>query len=332
MKIRYHSAYFPRIFHPNCAPGWQILEFSEYDFVLAAITVGRANRWDVIQHGPYSYYEMIYRTALIIANIEERPDGYLLKSPAYKALDPTEKSAVSYFLGLTITKLFCDKLLEIPFLMHLEIYGRQIGHIYGPINYRRGKSRPDLIAISHELNPHIFECKGRSGNFNQDSFTKAKNQARMVLSVDNVRSVINVGGMVYFNNDLLEFRWADPLPEENAYEYNFLKVEQLVLDYYRPYVNLIYNSPLSFLRLNDKGPQQIPYLDMKIDLPENIVDLFIENEPEVTKEKLKTVLKDLPKAHSTQIDDGNYSIIGQDGIHFIFGKSWKGRFKKNTEL
>jgi len=330
MKIRYHSANFPGFFYPDCAQGWQELEFSEYDLILAAITVGRANRWAVIKHGPYSYYEMIYRTALIIANIQERHDGFLVKSPAYKVLDPSEKSAVSYFLGLTITKLLCDKILGIPFLMHLEIYSEQIEQVYGPINYRRGKSRPDLIAINKELKPHIFECKGRSGNFDKESFKKAKNQASMVLSVDNVSPEINVGGMVYFNNDLLEFRWADPSPNENSYKLNFLKMEDLVRDYYLPYVDLIYNSPLSY-RLEEDGFMEIPYLDLAVKLPQNIIDLNIDWRKKNDKEKLLSALKNLPKSHSKPIDNDNYSIICEDGINYVFGKSWKGRFKKKLD-
>ena len=233
MKIRYHSARFPRVFHPNCQFGWQILEFDQYDLIHAAITVGRANHWDVIQYGPHSYYEMVYRTAMIFANLQEGFDGHLYKSPAYNALDPSEKSAVSYFIGLTFTKLLADKLMGIPYLMHLEIYSEEIERVYGPINYRRGKSRPDLIGISPTLNPHVFEAKGRSGRFDNVAFTKAKNQARMVVDVGGVKPVINVGGEAFFTpTEKLEYKWQDPEPEERSYKYNFLKLHQMVQDYY----------------------------------------------------------------------------------------------------
>ena len=68
------------------------------EVVHAAITVGRANRDAVFRHGLYSTYEMLYRASMIYANLRARRERITATS-AFRALDPSEKSAVTYSLG-----------------------------------------------------------------------------------------------------------------------------------------------------------------------------------------------------------------------------------------
>lgn len=329
MKVRYHSASFPRIFRPECRLGWQEFDFDIYDLIKAAFTVGRANRWDIFAHGPYSYYEMIYRSAMIFANVAERNDGHLGKTPAYLALDPSEKSAVSYFLGLTMTKLMTDKLMDIPYLMHLERYSSQIENVYGPITYRNGKSRPDLIAISRDLNPHVFEAKGRSGNFSQDAFNKAKNQARMIINVGGVQPVINVGIEAYFTNqNKLEVRWQDPEPNEVKYRYDFLNIGQMVKDYYKPFTDLIgVNYYDSQQQVNNMYVINPPGFDLTIKIPRNIVEWCLF-EQDVSHEKVKNIILELPELIKIKEENEESIVQTSDGLRFEFGDSWKKRFGK----
>jgi hypothetical protein len=49
---------------------------------------------------------------------------------------------VSYFLGLTMCKLFAAKLLDTPWLRHLDIYGDRYRVLL------TGRSRPDLFGLS----------------------------------------------------------------------------------------------------------------------------------------------------------------------------------------
>jgi hypothetical protein len=45
----------------------------------------------------------------------------------YRRLDPSEKRAVSYFLGMTQAKITCEWLLRAPHLIHLGAYLAMIG-------------------------------------------------------------------------------------------------------------------------------------------------------------------------------------------------------------
>lgn len=67
-------------------------------------------------------FEIIYRSSICHANLRSNPSRRLEKSGAYIALDRSEKSAVSYFNGLTIAKLVASRLFGVPWLMHLDVY------------------------------------------------------------------------------------------------------------------------------------------------------------------------------------------------------------------
>ena len=87
---------------PSGLSGTHELTFSWSELVWAAITVGRAGISQVLQFGLFSAYEIVYRAAIVYANIMETAGGGLFRSAAYDGLDPSEKGAVSYFLGLLL--------------------------------------------------------------------------------------------------------------------------------------------------------------------------------------------------------------------------------------
>lgn len=69
--------------------------------VWSAITVGRAHCRDVLRHGQYSLFEIIYRMAMVYANLKVTRRARILKTRAYRGLDPSEKGAISFFVGMT---------------------------------------------------------------------------------------------------------------------------------------------------------------------------------------------------------------------------------------
>lgn len=70
---------------------------------------------------PRPYLELCWRVALASAAIEEsRLSGRWVRTAAYDRLDPSEKSAVSYFLGMAQAKITCEMLLGVPHLVHLD--------------------------------------------------------------------------------------------------------------------------------------------------------------------------------------------------------------------
>lgn len=185
------------------------LEADWDDLIWAALTVGRPNTAYVLAHGEASLYEALFRLSLVRMAVEQRPYRVsLYRTSAFRALDPTEKGAVSYFLGMAVCKLFADRMLDTPWLLHLDVFKDQLDP-----NVVGGRSRPDLVGLKHSGEWQAFECKGRSSVPNADERRKAKEQAQRLTRVGSTDCVLHVGAISYFRQEKLEFHWRDPEPE-----------------------------------------------------------------------------------------------------------------------
>jgi len=180
-----------------------------HELLWAALTIGRPSKWHVFRHGEASLYEALFRLSLIRMAIQRGMDDRLYRTNAFKALDPTEKGMISYFLGMTCCKLFADQLLDTPWLLHLDVF-------YGTLGIDiLGRSRPDLVGQDGSGCWHAFECKGRSARPSESDKEAAKSQACRLKSVGGVMATLHVGTVAFFTGDQLEFYWKDPEPQSN---------------------------------------------------------------------------------------------------------------------
>ena len=100
--------------HPMLS-GHGFLQADWDDVIWAALTVGRPNTAYVLAHGDASYYEALFRVSLLRMALQQRPSSVSLhRTDAFRSLDPTEKGAVTYFLGVVFCKLFAHSLLQTP--------------------------------------------------------------------------------------------------------------------------------------------------------------------------------------------------------------------------
>ena len=203
-RIPYTSEDFP----PGTVGRGGRLEANWGDLLWAALTVGRPNTAYVLRHGDASFHEALFRLSLVRMAVEERPSSAgLYRTDAFRALDPTEKGAVSYFLGMAVCKLFADRLLGTTWLLHLDVFRDQLDPLV-----LGGRSRPDLVGSDRADAWHAFECKGRSSVPNVNEQRKAKNQAERLVRVGSTDCSLHVGAISYFRQDRLEFHWRDPEP------------------------------------------------------------------------------------------------------------------------
>ena len=72
----------------------------------------------VFRHGDASVYEAIFRWSMVRIALEQRGvrGQRLVRTDAFKHMDPTEEGAINYFLGLIACKLFASKLLDAPWI------------------------------------------------------------------------------------------------------------------------------------------------------------------------------------------------------------------------
>jgi hypothetical protein len=224
--LTYTAAGFPAASSPALT-GTHLLNFSWSELTWAAITVGRAGMTQVLQFGLSSAYEIVYRMAMVYANLVENPSGRLSRSSAYDALDPSEKGAVSYFLGLSLAKLFAERCLQVPWLLHLDVYRAMLSAVLGP-----GRSKPDLVGRDDKGDWIVIESKGRTQRLDQGALNKAKIQSQRVRTISGASPKYRMGVQSYFESACLCLAVDDPRGE------GFIDLpitrQMIDIEYYRP--------------------------------------------------------------------------------------------------
>lgn len=294
------------------------------EIVRSAITVGRSNWGNVIRFGFYSVVEIIYRAAIVLANLKELPDGRFAKSPAYRGLDPSEKSAISYFLGLAVAKLFAERLLQVPWLMHLDVYR-------GRFNVQvLGDSRPDLFGRDARQEWYVVESKGRSGRINSADKAKARDQARRLVSIMSKAPRLQLGLITFFDaKDGLRLFAKDPPNEEASPQdlrLDTLEPGEFMLDYYRLIVDFLKSDYGSRNAEVAKGIDcQVKYIQ-EIDLTLGVVtSLFQALQSHKNRGELESVpgmLSDI--LHNVDYHDSE-NFVGRDGVFVQLGPRWSNR-------
>lgn len=139
LYIPYESRSFPSGIGP--ANGHATLKTSWRELLWAALTVGRPSAAFVFRPGMSSLFEAFYRISQVRTAVEQHAiEEYLYRTEAFRQLDPTEKGAFSYALGMVLCKLFAHKLLNTHWLLHLDVFKDQLNP-----DLLVGQSRPDLV-------------------------------------------------------------------------------------------------------------------------------------------------------------------------------------------
>jgi hypothetical protein len=250
--------------------------FSWEELCRAAITVGRRSWADVLKFGTYSVLEALWRIAIVRANLVENYDGKLRQSNAFTDLDPSEKAGVSYFLGLALTKLVAEKLFGVPWLLHLDVYRRELApDLAFP-------EKPDFVGMDAWQLWIVVESKGRSRTITKKLLNDAKRQVRSLRRISGQLPSLRVAVATYFSRRGLRARMRDPdtfLPTAIDIE---LSSEQLARAYYRPIVEMILASDAARSRREVANLVEIVTplagLDALLTLDERIVTWYLNGQ------------------------------------------------------
>lgn len=234
--VAYRAEGFPAPF--AALNGAADLELSWPFLVWSAISVGRGELFHIVRYGEFSLFEIAYRAAMIFANLCDNGAGRIRRSEAYDGLDPSEKGAISYFLGLTMTKAFAERRLGVPWLMHLDVYRQQLQPVTA------GRSRPDLVGQTDAGGWVGIESKGRTNGFDEQALDRAKEQAQMLASVDGQPPVLLIGMVTHFADGQLQFAASDP-PRRGDRDRVHLPLSRtrLLEAYYRPFRTFVSREP-----------------------------------------------------------------------------------------
>jgi hypothetical protein len=319
VHIDFESASFPA---STVAKGHAVLKATWNDILWAAVTVGRPNRFYVFRHGNASMHEAIFRWSMIRMSLEQAgPTAIRLRrTPAVKTLDPSEKGAINYFLGLTFCKLFAAQLLNTPWLLHLDVFRPMLNPIL------TGRSRPDLIGLNPASGQwHAFECKGRASSPDAPSKNRAKAQAQRLVSINGNNCTLHIGAITYFRSDVLQFYWRDPNPEPGA-GIDVKLSEDTWGYYFSPIADLVSARDGWDILLKRRSDRPMSSAEPSLIIKE--LDLAIDIHPQVAK---SLSIRDWNAAHETAVSlssEMTQKGFQPDGIRIQAGKSWLQRFKE----
>lgn len=219
-----------------------------------------------------SLLEMQWRMAMVAANLELAADGrHWRRTPGYINLDPSEKSAVSYFLGMTQAALMSRIVLGYTHLQHVDLL---LKHQQPPRSLGKAR-RPDLVA-EDPLNPGTYtatiEAKGRSNQFDKEALKSAKSQARSLPALNGLAATECIGSEAFFDD---AGNWASKMSDPDPAEVEPLSfgLETYMMLYYRNIVDAGRRAP-TWERDGDHFTFKVPEFPIAISVPETIVEAY----------------------------------------------------------
>jgi hypothetical protein len=304
--LDYENEDFPTAVLPNAQ---RRLNVSWDDILWAAITVGRPDVFHVFRHGTASLHEAIFRWSMVRMALQQRGTRgqKLVRTDLFKQMDPTEKGAVNYFVGLLTCKLFASKLLDAPWTLHLDVFRpmlnpRTIG----------GRSRPDMVAQTSSTSQwHAFECKGRASVPGDAEKQKAKAQAQRLVSVNGTLCTLHVGAITFFRNDAIEFYWRDPEPGARE-PIQIPNPEFAWRTYYEPFVEVI----------RSRGELTTPESDTPALVPIDELDLRLGVHPKIASILFASNWQRARDIASESRDEFATSGFQPDGLLVKAGPTW----------
>lgn len=265
MDINFKTSHFSSI------PNYGTMNVSWNEIYWSAITAGKKPNFYL--KNPKEYiYEIIHKIFLIKTSLK-RTLYSLEKTDLYEGMDPTEKGFTSYFLGMTTTKLFAEKYMGTPYLW-------DVSNALEAISYLPGNSRPDLIGLSLSNKWIVAEAKGRTNGFDNNALNKAKNQSRMISTINGSLPLYRFGSESYFNPHLT-MELIDPPAVDGAIDINF-NIDHALIKYYEiaffiKEYGKVYEDFYIF---------ELKELNLRIGLPSKIISIIEKNKNKLNEASL----------------------------------------------
>ena len=175
------------------------------ELVWAAMTMGKPGVAFLLAHGWHSISDLVVRSHTVYANLSES-GRFIEKSTLYSGLDPTEKSGISYFMGMLAAKVMGHRLLDVPWFFHLSML-----NALGGTASLKGNSEPDLIGLRRNREWIVAEAKGRTWRHSKSAMDAAKQQTRQLRKINGKYPSLRVAVQASFNPKL---NWEIEDPEE----------------------------------------------------------------------------------------------------------------------
>jgi hypothetical protein len=253
---------------------------------------------------------VIQKFLLVQANIESNPNGMYLH-PIYNTYVSDQKKIVSYNLGMAVAKLYAEKLLNIPNLIHVESL-KKVGAITF-INKIDKSQEPDLVGQTSNGEWHVFEAKGTSSKYLSGKITEAKEQARQVETIHGVNPSTISACATSFGVDKIFTKIVDP-PSEKGKEIE-IDISKFFDNYYSPFFAMREASNSSF-KVNKFDNIEFNSIDIHTDKLNLTIGIEVEAY-ELIQEKNFSLLREY-YSKKKNVDENftqeNQISIGLDGF------------------
>lgn len=304
------------------------------DLIRAAITVGKSAQ----DSTNISFTEKIFRLSSLLLTIEERnisSRNCFVASTIFNSLDPSEKGAMTFFLGMAITKLVAERYFNVQWLMHFDAYRES----YDAICSNGGK--PDFLGVENTVSfapqYHIFESKGRTGGLDKGALERGKEQTRYVQTISGTTPISRNVVQAYFQGDrkVLHGYLMDPTGADDGVDEK-IDLKNVFKSYYKPFYDLINilgqeeNKENNFLtKISEQF--EIAYikpLDIYIGVARGIRPLLEQFSEKTFFYKMlyykKNIEKDMQhiRIFFSDTEHINFSY-GNDGIFVMIGNSYE---------
>ena len=218
------------------------------DLALGAATVGVS---PLAGTSPRTFAELLWRIAIVLANLTvDAQSGRWVRSPSYDRLDPSEKSAVSYFLGITQAQVMCQRLLQVDCLTHVDALLEAVGQ-------PRAKVRSDLVGYSTSNRMSVaVEAKGRTNGYTAQLLRKTKGQARKLpmVTLPHVPAGTThspIALVPWFDTD---GSWHSRLEDRPSESVSKVPWQAVLAQFYRPVADELVDAlELGIARYDDRG-------------------------------------------------------------------------------
>lgn len=224
LEIPYTASKFPKHWGSDLS-GNHTLQVSWEEMVWAAMTMGKPGLAFLFSNGWHSISDLIVRCHTVYANLQEK-SPYFERSDLYREIDQTEKSSVSYFMGMLAAKILGARLLDTPWLFHLSMVAA-----LGGTTILKAKSQPDLVGLRGNRDWIVVEAKGRTWGHSNSAMLSAKLQTRQLRRINGQYPSLRVAVQASFDPHL---QWAiedPPEIDDSASDINF-NVEDALEMYY----------------------------------------------------------------------------------------------------
>lgn len=242
------------------------LEFLNKELLHAIITCGMPVQRLTAAYPEKRRLEVLYKLFLVETALETEGDR-LKKSRKIAYMDSSEKSVISYYMGMFFTKMISNRLYGTDYLAHLNLIRKPGKEEF--IDFFASEWRPEMIGYRPgEQTFSVWEAKGGS-NRREQALKKGAQQLEAIGTVNGTAPNPGVVCMTYYDHGYLCGILREPEGDTKGEQIIFAP-EEFYRAYYKPVCELFLDkeSGLRFNKTNAEIVLTVPYFSEKYEEPE----------------------------------------------------------------